>query len=335
VSAPSPQAVEAELERLGGLLAELRAVVGERVLGQRAVVEELLATILADGHVLLEGPPGLGKTTVAKSLAQALALDFRRVQFTPDLMPADVIGVRVLDEDADGRRRFVQHRGPIFTQLLLADEINRATPRTQAALLEAMQERQVTLFDETLALERPFLVIATENPIEMEGTFPLPEAQLDRFMARVDVSPPGVDQLVEILAATSGAERPPLEPCLERADLLGAQAFAREIEVSRATLVRVARLVRATDPNSELAPEGVRACLRYGSSPRGGQSVVLLAKARALLCGRLHVAPEDVERMAAPALRHRLILSYEGEARGVHPDALVGEALSAAGGDDR
>ena len=328
MSPSDPDQIEAQAERLRDAFERLRGAVASRVLGQLRVVDELLSAVLADGHVLLEGPPGVGKTTLAKSVAEALDLDFRRVQFTPDLMPADVIGMRVLEEDEHGGRRFVQHRGPVFTHLLLADEINRATPRTQAALLEAMQERQVTLFDETHRLDAPFLVIATENPLEMEGTYPLPEAQLDRFIARIDVAAPDVAQLTDVLAATSGDRPGPLEPCLTRKELLQAQALVRAIEVSRSTLERAARLVRSTDPSWQGAPESIRACVRYGSSPRGGQAVVLLAKARAFVAGRLHVAPEDIDRVAAPALRHRLILSYEGEARGVHPDELVADALS-------
>ncbi|MHC4262834.1 MAG: AAA family ATPase [Planctomycetota bacterium] len=325
-----PDRIEAELEELRDGLTAVRAAIESRVIGQRSVVEGLLWSVLADGHALLEGPPGLGKTTLVKSLADSLELDFRRIQFTPDLMPADVIGMRILDEDENGRRHFVQHRGPIFTNLLLADEINRATPRTQAALLEAMQERQVTLFDETSILQRPFLVIATQNPVEMEGTYPLPEAQLDRFIARIDVEAPDVRRLADILDATSGAAHEPLAQCLDSTTLVRAQERVRAILVSRSILERVAALGHATDPHCDFAPDTVRACVRYGSSPRGGQAVVMLAKARALMAGRLHVSADDVEAVAPLALRHRLILSYEGEARGVRLDDLVGDALAAS-----
>jgi MoxR-like ATPase len=327
---PAAEPLAGELERLGQTLREVRAALGQRIFGQRAVVEQLLCAVLAEGHALLEGPPGLGKTTLVRCLGELLSLDFRRVQFTPDLMPADVIGLRVLEEDGRGGRHFVQHRGPLFTHLLLADEINRATPRTQSALLEAMQERQVTLFDRTERLERPFLVIATQNPIEMEGTYPLPEAQLDRFLARIEVDAPDQRGLEQILSATTGEPPRPAAPLLEREQLLRAQELCRAIAVADETVRRVARLVRATDPRLPSSPESIRSCVRYGASPRGGQAVLWLAKARALLSGRLYAAPEDVEVAAAPALRHRLILSYEGEARGAHPDTLVADALAAA-----
>ncbi|QDU65005.1 AAA family ATPase [Engelhardtia mirabilis] len=321
--------IEDEVEQLCASIDALRGTIARRFLGHRRVVDLLLYTVLADGHALLESPPGLGKTTLVSTLAAALDLDFRRIQFTPDLMPADVIGMRVLEEDERGRRSFVQHRGPLFTNVLLADEINRATPRTQAALLEAMQERQVTLFDETEQLERPFLVIATQNPVEMEGTYPLPEAQLDRFLTRIDIESPSERALVDILAATTGEAPEPIESGLNREELLRAQALVRELPISTALLGRVAATIRRTDPKEPRSPEVVRSSVRFGASPRGGQAIVLLAKARALLEGRLHVIDEDIELVAAPALRHRLILSFEGEARGVRADDLIEAALAA------
>jgi MoxR-like ATPase len=309
--------------------ARLVAAVGRAFLGHEEVVELLLAAILADGHVLLEGPPGLGKTTLVKSLARALDMRFGRIQFTPDLMPADVVGTRLLEEQ-DGQRRFTFERGPVFCNVLLADEINRATPRTQSALLEAMQEHQVTVFGQRHALEEPFFVIATQNPIEMEGTYPLPEAQLDRFLLKVELRAPGVAELERILVATTGGAEAEVVPVLDREELVAIKAVVREVPASSEIVGLVARLVHLTHPEAEGAPERVRRLVRYGASPRGGQAVLLAAKARALVRGRLHVAEEDVAAVARPALRHRLVLGYEAEASGLPPDGLVDEALQAA-----
>jgi len=322
--------LERELDALRDRVEALRATIGEVFLGHRAAVELLVHALFAGGHTLLEGAPGLGKTTLVRGLARAVDLSFDRVQFTPDLMPADILGSRILQEDEGGHPRFTFERGPIFANVVLADEINRATPRTQSALLEAMQERQVTIYGETLPLEEPFVVVATENPIEMEGTYPLPEAQLDRFTAKVELFAPEQEELELILSSTTGSPRPVSEACMGRADVLRLRELVREVPASSDVIALVARLVRATDPGSELASDAVRAAVRYGASPRGGQAVLLLAKARALLGGRLHVAEEDVEAVCRPALRHRLILGYEGEASGVHPDELIGTALDAA-----
>jgi len=321
--------VERDVEAFGDGIKRLRAAIGSVFLGNQTVVEELLLGVFAGGHVLLEGVPGLGKTTLVKGLADALELSFQRIQFTPDLMPGDIQGTRLLEEDAAGRRSFSFQPGPIFCQVLLADEINRATPRTQSALLEAMQERQVTLFGERHVLEDPFVVIATENPIEMEGTYPLPEAQLDRFLLKVVLPFPTREELTAVLEAT--AARPPA-PVAPKAILSGDEvrrmrALVREVPTSSDVVERVSRLVLATHPR-EGSPEDVRRYVRYGASPRGGQAVLLAAKARALIHGRLHVSDEDIEAVSAPALRHRLILGYEGEAAGVTTDELVRMALS-------
>ena len=330
VQSERPELGPAEISQWSAAFARLREAIARVFFGQDEVVELLLAALLARGHVLLESAPGLGKTTLVKGLAAGLGLEFRRIQFTPDLMPGDVLGTRILEEDEQGRRRFRHVRGPVFTQVLLADEINRATPRTQAALLEAMQERQVTLFEGTVALDSGFFVVATQNPIEMEGTYPLPEAQLDRFEAKIVIPTPRHRELVEILARTTGEAPLTIEPCLDAASLGRARTFAGQVPVAQSLIERTARLVAATHPGHPNAPDAVKSSVRFGSSPRGGQAVLRLAKARALLAGRVHVAPDDVEAVVRPALRHRLILSYEGEASGVSPDDLVWAAFEAS-----
>ena len=321
---------EARTQELRRSFEALERAVEAVFLGHHEVVEELLFAVLAGGHALLEGAPGLGKTTLVRTLARVLGLDFRRIQFTPDLMPPDVLGTRILTEDESGGRHFQFQRGPIFTHVVLADEVNRATPRTQSALLEAMGEQQVTVFGETLALDPPFFVIATQNPVEMEGTFPLPEAQLDRFLLKIQLESPPLEDLREILEETTGARRELPEPVVSAAEVLDMQALVRQVPASSAVVDLAARLVRCTHPDDEGAPDLVKRFVRFGASPRGGQALLLSAKARALVHGELHVREEDLAALAPSALRHRLILNYEGEASGVSPEELLQAALEAA-----
>jgi MoxR-like ATPase len=299
------------------------------IVGQGEVVEQALWGLLAGGHVLLEGAPGLGKTLLVRTIAACLELKFSRIQFTPDLMPSDVTGTNILVAAADGSRHFSLHKGPIFGQVILADEINRATPKTQSALLEAMQEHASTIAGTRHAMEEPFFVLATENPIEMEGTYPLPEAQLDRFLLKVLVPSPSEDEMTEILVRTTGRERGEPPRVLRREDILALRGLCRDVAVAEPVLRYASRLVRASDPSVAGAPELVRKALRFGAGVRGAQSLVLAAKAAALLDGRAHVAFADVQRVAKPVLRHRLIRSFEGEADGVTTDRVV-DALAAA-----
>jgi MoxR-like ATPase len=308
---------------------ELLKAVGSVIVGQRDVVEQVLWGLVAGGHVLLEGNPGLGKTLLVRTLASCVDLRFSRIQFTPDLMPSDITGTNVLlmgDAAAVGGR-FELHRGPIFGQVVLADEINRATPKTQSALLEAMQEHAVTIAGVRHTLEEPFFVLATENPIEMEGTYPLPEAQLDRFLLKVLVPSPGDEDFTRILRQTTGTPAAPAPRVLTQTDVLSLRALCREIEVSEPVLRYAARLVGASDPSSPAAPELVRRAVRYGAGVRGGQSLVLAGKAIALLEGRAQVSFDDLKRAAAPVLRHRILRSFEGEADGVSTDRVVAELL--------
>jgi MoxR-like ATPase len=314
--------------------ATLRDAIGRFVVGQDDVVEQVLWALLAGGHVLLEGAPGLGKTLLVRTLAQSVDLRFSRIQFTPDLMPSDIVGTNVLLLDAGGRSsgRFELHRGPIFGQIVLADEINRAPPKTQSALLEAMQERAVTIAGARYELEEPFVVLATENPIEMEGTYPLPEAQLDRFLLKVLVSAPSEDDVVKILSRTTAASEAGPTAVLTQRDVIEARALCREVAVAEPVMRYAARLVGATDPKSDAAPDIVRRAVRFGASVRGAQALVLAAKAAALFDGRAHVSLEDVARVALPSLRHRIIRSFEGEADGVTADDVVRAVLAAVPG---
>jgi MoxR-like ATPase len=306
----------------------LRAEIGRIVVGQEATVNGVLLALMADGHVLLEGVPGLGKTLLVRTIGEATHLAFARVQFTPDLMPADIVGTNVIVE-GDGGRRFQFQRGPVFTNVLLADEINRATPKTQSALLEAMQERQVTVGQSTYKLTRPFFVLATQNPLEMEGTYPLPEAQLDRFTFKLDVEFPSRAELVEILARTTTQAVPTVTPVLTGEELHEMQAITREVVLAPHVAELAVDLVFATHPESELATDDVRRFVRYGASPRGAQALTLTAKARALMNGRYNVSASDLEALVKPALRHRIGLNFEGEAEGVSIDSVLDGVVGA------
>ena len=314
----------AQLERAQAQLATLREQIARVIVGMDDVVEELVVALLADGHVLLEGPPGLGKTLLVRTLAGALSLTFRRLQCTPDLMPGDVTGAVLLSQQ-QGAPRLTFAEGPVFTNVLLVDEINRATPKTQAALLEAMEERHVTAGGETRPLPNPFLVLATQNPVEMEGTYPLPEAQLDRFLLKVLLRPPGVAELEEIVRRTTTEHTAVVEPVLDATAIVGLRSLVRRVALAPALLTALSRTVAATQPSSSESPAEIRRLVRYGVSPRGARALALAAKARAVLAGRPHVAQSDLRAAFAPALRHRLILSFEAEAEGIDADTVLAE----------
>jgi MoxR-like ATPase len=305
-----------------------REAVGRVVVGHDEVVEQLLVGVFAGGHCLLEGVPGIGKTLLVRSVAAALDLPFSRIQFTPDLMPADVVGSEYLAEK-DGTSAFTFRPGPIFGNVVLADEVNRATPKTQSALLQAMEEREVTVSRRTHPLPQPFFVLATQNPIDMEGTYPLPEAQLDRFLLKIQVSVPPLSDLLRIVDQTTGSARTTVSPVADGPTVLAMQALAREVVVAPHLREFIGRLVLATHPEVKDAPAVVGKYVRYGASPRAAQGLALGAKVRALTQGRANVAEEDVRRLAPAVLRHRLLLNFEGEADGVTTDRLAAEVLAA------
>jgi len=301
--------------------------VGRVIVGQKEVVRHTLIAILAGGHALLEGVPGLGKTMLIRALGQTLNLKFSRVQFTPDLMPADILGTEILS-DEDGKREFRFREGPLFANLVLADEINRATPKTQSALLEAMQEGSVTVARKTYALAQPFFVLATQNPLEMEGTYPLPEAQLDRFFFKVNVNLPNASEMAEILDRTTGKESPSANHAVSGAEILEMRELARLVPVPSQVKEYIAALILATHPQNENASPLTKKYVRYGVSPRGGQALMLGAKVRALMSGRYNVAFEDVHAVAQAALRHRLLLNFDGLAEGVKADDVIEELIN-------
>jgi MoxR-like ATPase len=297
--------------------------IGKRIVGHEEVVEGALISLLAGGHVLLEGIPGLGKTRLVHTLADVLHLTFSRIQFTPDLMPADIIGTHVVQEAPSGEKLIEFQPGPIFANIVLADEINRATPKTQSALLEAMQEQSVSVGRRTHRLDSPFFVLATQNPLEMEGTYPLPEAQLDRFFVKLKATYPDAEAMHQILDRTTQYTEPVVERVLDGDALIEMRKTARATPIARPIQDYAIRLTLATHPDSELAHPMVKRYVRYGASPRGAQALVIGGKIRALLNQRVHVAAEDLRAMALPAMRHRLLLNFEGEAEQIDPDAIV------------
>jgi len=315
--------VAAFQKRIGAL----REEIGRVIVGNREVIDGVLSCMLGSSHALLEGVPGLGKTMLVRTLAGVLGLEFSRIQFTPDLMPADIIGTVVLDEGAGGARSLEFRRGPIFANIVLADEVNRATPKTQSALLEAMQEHRVTVGRTTHVIEEPYFVLATQNPLEMEGTYPLPEAQLDRFFYKLEVPFPTRDELHAIIDRTTTSQHTEVKRVLTRDEILQMQALVRRVPVARHVQDYAIRVLQATHPGGEEAPELVKRFVRTGASPRGAQAMLLGAKVRALFDGRFAASIDDVKATALAALRHRVLLSFEGEAEGVASDRVINEIL--------
>jgi MoxR-like ATPase len=321
-------AQDARLEQAVSRLNQVRSEIGKVIVGQHDVIEGVLICLIAAGHVLLEGVPGLGKTTLLRTMARALQLKYSRIQFTPDLMPADIVGSMIIETDDRGSKSLRFQPGPIFANLVLADEINRATPKTQSALLEAMQERTVTSGNTTHELEAPFLVMATQNPIEMEGTYPLPEAQLDRFLMKVLVRYPSRDELNRIVERTIQNQQEHVRPVLDRDEILEVRSVCREVLVAPHVQEFAIRLVMATQPEHAEADELAKKYIRYGSSPRGAQALVECGRVRALMKGRYHLSVEDIDAVAAAVLRHRIILNFDAHADGQTPDTILTSIIS-------
>jgi len=319
--------IREEVERFKVDFQHIVEEIGKVIVGQRNIIEGVLSCLFANGNVLLEGLPSLGKTLTVSTMSDALNLTFSRIQFTPDLMPADIIGTNIVVESESGRKEFQFQRGSIFANVILADEVNRATPKTQSALLEAMQEHTVSVAGITHVLDEPFFVLATQNPIEMEGTFPLPEAQLDRFLFKLKVQYPAQDELAVILDRTTMNEIPKANKILDTERVMEMRWLIRETTVASHVKDYAVRIVFATRPETELAPDIVKKYVRYGSSPRGAQAIILGAKVRALLDGRYNIAFEDVNQVVHHALRHRMILNFEGEAEGIDADEIIDAIL--------
>jgi MoxR-like ATPase len=327
VAEPSRDEIAAVIA-LAGHYRQLRSEIAKAIIGQDQVVEQLLTSLLARGHVLLVGVPGLAKTLLVSTVARILSLSFRRIQFTPDMMPSDITGTDILQDDPEtGRRRFAFIAGPVFANIILADEINRTPPKTQAALLEAMQERHVTAGGQTYPLPDPFFVLATQNPIEQEGTYPLPEAQLDRFMLNVRVPYPSAEEELEILRRTTGEPGPDPAVTLSAASIVALQNLVRRVPVAEHVFIYARDLVRASRPSQPEATELVRKCVSWGAGPRAGQALILTAKARALLQGRFHASIDDIRHVAHPVLRHRIVTTFHAEAEGIDPDRVVDHLL--------
>ena len=315
------EAFRADFERL-------RREIGKAFVGQTEVVDGVLTALVAGGHVLLEGLPGMGKTSLAHTLAEVVDVSFQRIQCTPDLMSADIIGTYVIMETPEGRRTFEFQRGPLFANIVLADQITRAMPKTQSALLEAMDDSTVTVSTETFDLPLPYFVIATQNPLELEGTFPLPEAQLDRFLFKLTLQRPSPEEMETILDRTTESEAVIVHPIVNGARILEMEDLVRQVEIGNELRRTAIRLVTMTDPSDEQAPELVRRCVAHGAGPRGAQALILAAKTRALLVGQNEVAPADIRAAAVMALRHRIALNFDGEAEGISPDSIIEQVLS-------
>lgn len=318
---------EKDIQEFNIKIQEIKNEIGKAIIGQKEVVEQVLIAILCEGNVLLEGVPGLGKTQLVKTIGRVLDLDFSRIQFTPDLMPADVLGTNIITKDEAGRSQFSFQRGPIFSNIVLADEINRATPKTQSAMLEAMQEKTVTVGSSTYELERPFFVLATQNPIEMEGTYPLPEAQMDRFLFKLDVKFPKVDELADIVNITTSHKETVLTPVTTGEEIIKMSSIAKEIPVSKPVMDYAMKLVVSTHPDLESSPEIAKKYIRFGSSPRGAQGIIRAARVKALIEGRYNVSFDDIKYVAYSVLRHRLILNFEALSDDITSDYIISELI--------
>ncbi|MFJ7638625.1 AAA family ATPase [Peribacillus sp. NPDC097264] len=321
---------EQQFNEAGTMIERVKQEISRFIVGQEDVIDQVLWSIFAGGHVLLEGLPGLGKTMLVRTISECLDLEFSRIQFTPDLMPSDITGTMLLQPGEDGRQQFTFHEGPLFSHIVLADEINRATPKTQSSLLEAMGERTVTVMGETKQLDQPFFVLATQNPIDMEGTYPLPEAQMDRFICKILVRYPSKQELKQIALRTTGRETISIEKAASIKDVLLLQQLVKEVLISEEMLDYAVLIISSTHPNVEESPELVRQYVQFGSGPRGLQSLIKMAKARALFAGRYHVSAGDLKQTAYPVLRHRIILNFEAEANGVLIDSIISEVVESA-----
>lgn len=321
-------AVQITPEKFTEVAQQIEKQVSNVIVGQHDIIRHTLIAIIAGSHVLLEGVPGLGKTSLVRAFADTLSLRFVRIQFTPDLMPADIVGTDILEDQETGKRAFRFQPGPIFANLILADEINRATPKTQSALLEAMQERTVSVLGRTYATSKPFFVLATQNPIEMEGTYPLPEAQLDRFMFKLNVTFPKLDELAAIVEQTTGEKSARASKVTDGNTLIALSQFARQVPAASHVTRFAAALVSATHPDGDGATDMVKKYVRYGASPRGAQALLLGGRVLALLNGRFNVAIEDLKALAPAALRHRILLNFEGQAEGIQPDDVIADVVN-------